>query len=154
MHWKRKALIGVAVVFIGIQFIQPAKNKNEQLSPTDITTIFRVPDTVQLLLKTSCYDCHSDNTYYPWYFNIQPAAWFMAHHIKEGKAELNFSDFASYSKHHQRSKLKAIADQVNDGEMPIWSYGLIHKNAILSKEKKALIVDWATNTRDSLTRNR
>lgn len=154
MHWMKKILFTVAVVFIAIQFIQPAKNKSAQLLPTDITRVYHVPDTVQSILKTSCFDCHSNNTNYPWYFNIQPLAWFMANHIKDGKADLNFSDFGSYSQHHQRSKLKAIADQVNDGDMPLSSYTLLHKNAILSKEKKALIEDWATNTRDSLTLNK
>lgn len=154
MRWKKKALIAAAVIFVVIQFIQPAKNKSTQVLPTNITRIYHVPDSVQSILKTSCYDCHSNNTHYPWYFNIQPMAWFMANHIKEGKADLNFSDFGSYSWHHQRSKLKAIADQVNDDEMPIWSYTLIHKNTIPSKQQKEIIVNWATDTKDSLEQNR
>ena len=153
MRW-RKVLIAVTAVFVAIQFIQPAKNKSEQVLSTDITKIYSVPNSVQSILKTSCYDCHSNNSHYPWYFNIQPAAWLMANHIKEGKADLNFSDFGSYSQHHQRSKLKTIADQVNDDEMPIWSYTLIHKNTILSKQQKETIANWATNTKDSLEQNR
>jgi heme-binding protein len=154
MHRAKKILIALAVIFIATQFIKPAKNRSAQLLPTDITKVYRAPDTVQSILKTSCDDCHSNNTNYPWYFNIQPAAWIMAHHIKEGKADLNFSDFGYYSQHHQRSKLEAIADQIDDGDMPLTSYTFIHKNAILSKEQKTVIGNWVTSMKDSLEQNR
>ncbi len=151
MNWIKKILIAIVIVFIIIQFIQPARNISGQVLPIEITKIYNLPDNVQNILKTACYDCHSNNTNYPWYANIQPVAWWMSSHINDGKIELNFSEFGSYSPRLQRSKLKSIATQINDGEMPIWSYTLMHKGANLTKEEKTFIMDWATKTTDSLS---
>ena len=150
MRILKKILLVLLIVFVAIQFIQPARNKNGRVLPTDISKTVSVPPNVQTILQTACYDCHSNNTNYPWYNNVQPAAWLLAKHIKHGKRDLNFSEFGSYSERKQQSKLKAIADQIKDGEMPLYSYTVIHKNARLSKEQKALIIDWAQNAMDSL----
>jgi len=147
MSRSRKILFGILIVLIAIQFIQPARNKNGQVLPTAIS----VPGNVQPILKTACYDCHSNNTQYPWYANIQPVRSFLDWHIKEGKEELNFSEFGSYSHRRQINKLKAIRNSINDGSMPLSSYTLIHKNARLSAAEKALIINWAEKTADSLS---
>ena len=146
----KKIQFTVLILFIAIQFIQPARNKNEQVLATDISKTVSVPQNVQATLKTACYDCHSNNTQYPWYTNIQPVGWMMARHIKNGKAELNFSDFGSYSTRRQMSKLRSIGNSIKDGAMPISSYTIIHKNARLTNKEKAQIIDWASTTRDSL----
>jgi hypothetical protein len=109
-----------------------------------------VPGSVEGILKTSCYDCHSNKTCYPWYANIQPMGWVLANHIKDGKDDLNFNEFGTYTKRRQLSKLKAIGSSVKEGTMPLPSYTLLHQDAILSKEEKTLVTDWATKTRDSL----
>jgi len=150
MRLLKKILIGLLVVFIIIQFIQPVRNTSGQVLPTDISKTVSVPENVHQVLQRSCYDCHSNNTNYPWYNYMQPTAWILANHIKHGKRDLNFSDFGSYSMRKQQSKLKAIADQIKDGEMPLYSYTLIHKNARLTKEQKDLIVSWALHNEDSL----
>lgn len=144
----------VLIVLIGIQFIQPARNENGQTLPTDISKTVFIPGNVKSLLQTACNDCHSNNTNYPWYANIQPMGWLLANHIKDGKAELNFSEFGSYPQRRQQSKLKSIASQVKDDEMPLASYAFLHKNARLTKEEKALIIDWALNAKDSLEQNK
>jgi hypothetical protein len=138
------------VVFILIQFIQPAPNVSNQVLSTDLTKIYNVPKNVQTVLKTSCYDCHSNNTIYPWYSHVQPFGWMLARHIRNGKAQLNFSEFGSYSLRRQKSKLKGTENSIKDGTMPLLSYVLLHKNAKLSKENKALIIDWIDKTTDSL----
>lgn len=150
MSRMKKIGLAVLVVITGIQFIQPARNENGQVLPTDISKTFSIPGNVQSLLQTACYDCHSNNTNYPWYANIQPMGWLLANHIKDGKAELNFNEFGSYSQRRQQSKLKSIASQIKDDEMPLASYTMLHKNAKLTKEEKALIIDWALNAKDSL----
>ena len=147
----KKILIGLLVVFLLIQFIQPAKNTGHGASNQDITRVVAIPTDVQTILKASCYDCHSNNTNYPWYSNVQPFGFWLAHHIKEGKAELNFNDFSSYSKRRQLSKLKAIAESIQDGSMPLSSYTLIHQSAKLSGDDKKIIMDWAGKAKDSLT---
>lgn len=149
MSLIKKILLAFLLIFIMIQFIQPARNKNGQVLPTDISKVLIVPGNIQSVLKTSCYDCHSNNTNYPWYSFIQPGAWWMASHIQDGKADLNFSEFGSYSKRKQQNKLRAIASSIKDGTMPIKSYTLMHTNAKLSPKEKDLIIDWATKTRDS-----
>lgn len=152
MNWKKKVFLTLFIVFIAIQFIQPAHNKNGQVLPTDIVKMYNVPVNVQSVLKTSCYDCHSNNTRYPWYANIQPAGWLLAKHIRDGKEELNFNEFSSYSHRRQLSKLKSIQNSIKDGSMPLTSYTLIHSDAKLSDENKALIIDWTSKTIDTLSR--
>jgi cytochrome c553 len=154
MRRMKKIGLTVLIVLIGIQFIQPARNENGQALPTDISKTVFIPDNVKSLLQTTCNDCHSNNTNYPWYANIQPMGWLLANHIKGGKAELNFNEFGTYSQRRQQSKLKSIASQVKDDEMPLASYAFLHKNAKLTKEQKALIIDWALNGKDSLEQNK
>ena len=136
-----------------MQFIQPAHNKSGQVLSTDFEAIYSVPPKVQSILQNACYDCHSNNTNYPWYSNIQLLSWMMAKHIKEGKEQLNFSDFGSNTTRKQISKLKEMANQINDDEMPITSYKMIHKDADLTKEQQTLVSKWMSETADSLSRN-
>lgn len=150
MRLYKKIFLALGIVFIAIQFIQPARNKNGQVLPADITKTVKVPDNVLNTFKKACYDCHSDNTRYPWYMNMQPMGWVMAYHVKNGKRNLNFSEFGNYSERKQTNKLRAIATSINEGSMPISSYTLIHTDAKCSKENKKLIINWVTKTKDSL----
>lgn len=152
MSWKKKALLTLLIVFIAIQFIQPAHNKKGQVLPTDIVKMYNVPLSVESVLKTSCYDCHSNNTRYPWYFNIQPLGWMLNKHVTNGKENLNFSDFGSYSERKQKNKFRSIAKSIDEGSMPLWQYTMIHKDARLTTETKALITNWIEKTKDSLSR--
>ncbi|HTN20723.1 MAG TPA: heme-binding domain-containing protein [Pelobium sp.] len=139
------------LVFILIQFIRPARNKKGQASPNRIDKVYTVPDNVKAVLKISCYDCHSNNTKYPWYANIQPGGWWLALHIKKGKSELNFDEFGTYSERKQISKLKAISNSIKDGTMPLNSYTLIHRDAKLSGVEKEMILNWIEKTKGSLS---
>lgn len=151
MSRTKKILLGVLIFLIVIQFIRPGRNINVQVLPTDITKLYSIPENVQASLKTACYDCHSNNTRYPWYVNIQPVGWYLAWHVSEGKEELNFSDFGSYTQRRKTGKLKGIANTVRDNEMPLSSYTLIHKDAILTNEQKTQIIDWARNAASMTT---
>ena len=135
------------VVFVLIQFIRPAKNQStSQELTTDITGIYAVPNDVQTILKNACYDCHSNNTQYPWYVNIQPVGWFMAGHIKNGKKELNFNEYGTYSSKRQRNKLKRMKEQIEENKMPLSSYTLIHREARLTANQKEQITRWIDST--------
>ena len=149
----KKILIGLLVVLVLIQFIRPAKNISEIPSTNDIRVHYSVPANVESILKRSCYDCHSNNTSYPWYANIQPLGWWLNNHIVEGKAELNFSEFATYKPKKAAHKLEETAEMVEHGEMPLSSYTVIHKNAILSKEDAAVIISWATDLQHKIEQN-
>ena len=146
----KKILLALFVLFLVIQFIRPPHNTTRQVLVTDFTRLLVVPDTVQAVLQNACYDCHSNNSIYPWYNNIQPLAWIIANDIKKGKAKLNFSEFGSYGSRVQISKLKEMANQVKDDEMPITAYKLMHKNARLSQAEKLMIIEWIQKTTDSL----
>ena len=151
MKLKKKILSGLFTGFVAIQLIQPTHNKTDKILPTDFKKINAVPDQVLDVLENSCYDCHSNNTRYPWYSFIQPAAWWMASHIRKGKGNLNFSDFGAYSNRKQQGKLQAIINSINDKTMPLNSYTMLHKNARLSAENKEVLLDWIKATKDSLS---
>ncbi len=151
MSKGKKIGLMLLIVLLLLQLIRPARNKSGQASPTAFARTYYVPGNVELILQNACYDCHSNNTSYPWYSNIQPLAWIMANHIKEGKGQLNFSVFGAYSKRRQISKLKGIADQVKDDDMPITSYKLMHHAANLTQQDKVLIENWMNKIADSLS---
>ena len=153
MSRKRKILLGVLTIFILIQLIQPARNTSDVVLPTDLSKVADVPANVQNILQVACLDCHSNNTRYPWYSVVQPFGWLLADHIKKGKAELNFSEFGSYSKRRQVSKLNGVIHSIQDGTMPIRSYLWMHHDARLSEQQKKLVIEWATRTKDSLELN-
>jgi len=140
----------VLVAFVGIQFIPTTRNQSDTVPSTDFMLVNNVPETIQNKLQVSCYDCHSNNTQYPWYNKIQPAAWFLEDHIKEGKAELNFSEWDSLSSRRKSSKLRSIIKQIESGEMPLDSYTLIHKDAAFSKAEAEEMINWITQLKDSL----
>ena len=146
-----RILLVAAIVFIAIQFIPSSQNMDGKESTTDISKTVIMPSKVNSVLKNACYDCHSNNTYYPWYSKIQPARLMMDTHVKEGKTELNFSEFGNYSTRSQINKLKGLANSIKDNIMPLSSYKLMHKNANLSNEEKNLIINWALQTSDSLS---
>ena len=126
-----------------MQLYQPARNiAYEQDISLDFVSQYNAPKNIEGILRTSCYDCHSNNTNYPWYSSIEPVSWFMANHINEGKKELNFNEFGNYSNRRKSSKLKAILNQIKTNEMPLSSYTIIHKNAVLNENQKEQIINW------------
>jgi hypothetical protein len=148
----KKIFFSGFIIFLLMQLYQPARNiALEQDLTADFTKVYYVPKNIETILRTSCYDCHSNNTYYPWYSNIQPVGIFMENHINEGKENLNFNEFGNYSKHKQHSKLKEIGTQIKRDEMPLVSYTLIHKNAILTDIQMQEILNWIQKTKDSLS---
>lgn len=152
MKGIKKILFGLLVILIIIQFLHPARNKSGQDMPNDISKMVAMPGDVQVMLKKACYDCHSNNTNYPWYTAIQPFHWFMNYHIQSGKEELNFNEFGTYTPRRQQSKLRSIENSLKDGTMPLSAYTLIHRNAILSEAEKRLMINWVQNSRDSLNK--
>jgi hypothetical protein len=143
-------LIILLIVLIVIQFVRPEKNAGKEIAANQINAKLQVPDDVQQVLKVSCYDCHSNNTYYPWYFQTQPVAWFLDDHIINGKRHLNFSEFANYSLRKQYKKLEEIGKEVKSGGMPLTSYTFIHRNAILSENQKNAIENWVADSRKTM----
>ena len=138
------------VGFVGIQFVPTDLNQSDTVPKTDLLLVNNTQENISALLQESCYDCHSNNTEYPWYNKVQPVAWFLEDHINEGKEELNFNEWDAYSNRRKNSKLKSIISQVKDDEMPLASYTLIHKDAKLSNSEKTLIIDYMKNLKETL----
>ena len=146
-----KILSAAGVVFIAIQFIRPAHNTNENKTETDISKVVSVPDSVHAILQKACYDCHSNNTIYPWYSIIQPAGWLLSKDILKGKDNINFSEFGSYSLRRRLSKFDEIANAITDDIMPLPSYRIMHKNARLSTNEKTILINWAQKSQDTIS---
>lgn len=148
----KKVLLFLLAALVVIQFFRPAKNtaSGPEAYAKDISKVHAVPADVQLILQKACNDCHSNNTNYPWYSNIQPVAWWLKDHIDEGKRELNFSEFAGYSLRRQYHKLEEVEEQVKEGEMPLSSYTIIHKDAKLTDTEKQALYNWVNAIRDSM----
>jgi hypothetical protein len=142
----KKVLLIILAAFILMQFIRPEKNdsKNEMNA---MSTAMEIPVEVTKIIQTSCADCHSNSTKYPWYSEIAPASWYLAQHVKEGKENLNFSEWTNYNKDQQAHILKDIKEVLNDREMPLKSYLLIHKEAKLTENQYQILYDWANTVK-------
>lgn len=150
---KRIAKIIAVIVFaafIGIQFFRPDTANPPIVPEQTLGANANVPETVRSIFARSCNDCHSNETKYPWYSQIAPASWFLADHIKEGRKELNFSEWETFNAQKKRRKLEEICEQVQTREMPLPSYLWIHRNAKLSDEEIKIICDWTESARANL----
>ncbi len=136
------------IALVVIQFIRPEKNiaaNDDYVAAFEAETKPNVE--VKQLLETTCYDCHSANTVYPWYNNIAPVSFWLAHHVEEGKEHLDFSDWENYSAKKKDHKLEELIEEVEEGEMPLDEYTWTHKDARLSEAQIKMLVDWAHNAR-------
>jgi hypothetical protein len=147
MTKKKKFFYVVFAILIVIQFIRPERN----LGKVETENTIFVNAEVGTILQNSCFDCHSNFTNYPWYTNIQPIGWWLNYHVDEGKDELNFSEFESYSLKRKLHKLEEIKEMVEEGEMPLTSYTIIHGDATLNGEQKQILYKWVTQTRKYLS---
>ncbi|MBA4168677.1 MAG: heme-binding domain-containing protein [Chitinophagaceae bacterium] len=148
----RKILVFLLVVLLIIQFFRPAKNVSISAQPNALAKVYPVPENVDTIMTHACYDCHTNNSRYPWYFNVQPSAWFLANHIRDGKRHLNFDEFMTYPKDKQDDKLKDLIDMVDADDMPLSSYTWMHADARLNKEQKAAITAWAKDLRKKINK--
>lgn len=145
----KKIVYALLVLLIVIQFFRPTRNIATTPQVKSIDKAYTIPQNINGILQKACYDCHSNTTVYPWYTNIQPIAWWMDDHIKEGKSKLNFSEFLSYSLKKQDHKLEEVTEEL-ESEMPLKSYKLAHSEARLTAEEKKEITDWANNLRKEI----
>lgn len=145
----RNILLVVILVFIALQFFRPAKN-NSGDKHKSIVTRYDVPHNIDTILRRSCMDCHSNKTIYPWYAQIQPVGWWLSNHIKNGKRHLNFDDFASMRIAMQKKRMEDCLEQLKNDEMPLSSYTLIHRNAILSESDKDTLSGWCQRIIDQI----
>jgi hypothetical protein len=142
MKTKRKIGVLILIIFIVIQFVQPKKNASDTLGKNDISMVYSVPSEIHQTLVTKCYDCHSNNTKYPWYSHLQPIGWWLAAHVHDGKEELNFSEFKTYPNKKSAHKLEEITEVLEDGSMPLKPYTLLHNEAKITVAEMTAINGW------------
>lgn len=138
----KKIILGVLAILVIIQFIPVDLNQEEVVPSTDFIKTENPPLEIANLFKTSCYDCHSNNTTYPWFDKIAPVSFWVNHHIEEAKEELNFSEWATYSEKRKKHKLDEILEEVLEKEMPLDSYLWTHGEAELSSEQIEQLEAW------------
>lgn len=137
----------LALGLIAIQFSRP-NFENPPIMPGErIQDVLKVSSEVETILKTSCMDCHSNETRYPWYTNIAPLSWQIYDHIRMGRGDMNFSVWGTYTKRSQKKKLKEICEEVEEGNMPESQYLWLHRDAVLSDRQKTALCVW---TRDAI----
>jgi len=143
----RKILITLIIIFVSIQLIMvdhdnpPIQQRDEIVFTND----------VKIIIENSCFDCHSNKTIWPWYSYIAPASWFVANHVHEARNELNFSEWNSYSEKRKKHKLKEIVEEVDEGEMPLTSYVILHQNSGLTEDQKKVLIEWAISFKKTVT---
>ncbi len=144
MKGLRKVGLFLVIIFLVIQFIQPVKNVSKGIEDNDISDAYTLPELVRQTLMEKCYDCHSNNTRYNnWYFNIQPIGWWLAAHVYEGKARLNFSEFKKYPADQARQKLEQIIGMVDDQSLHIKGYTFLYPGSKITSEDEKAIHAWA-----------
>jgi len=137
----KKTLLLILVILVAIQFIRPEKNTSK-INKNSISTTMQIPEEVKQIIKTSCADCHSNNTKYPWYSEISPISWYLANHVNEGKEHLNFSEWAAYNKDQKKHILKDLDEKLTTHEMPLKSYLIVHKEAVMTKNQYDILLNW------------
>ncbi len=134
-EWIR-AWVALVVVLVAIQFI-PAQQTNPA-----VTGELSASAELKALLKRACYDCHSNQTVWPWYARIAPISWWLGRDVKEGRRELNFSTWDLYSADRKVRKLEQTREQIEKGKMPLWYYVIVNPDAKLSLGDRELILNW------------
>ncbi len=142
MKFLKILIIILVVAFIALQFFPNKMPENAEAGKDDLITSGVLPEDISSILRTSCYDCHSNQTSFPWYSKVAPASWLLAKDIRKGREELNFSDWGSYSKRDKIKNLSNIKEEVSSGEMPLKVYLTIHRKARLSPEQVSALNKW------------
>lgn len=143
----RKIVTVLIVIIVVMQFFPPVENKSDTTPPTDLLLVENVPENVKATLTNACYDCHSNNTNYPWYASIEPVSYWLSGHINDGKEHLDFSQWDLYSAKKKAHKLEEINEAVTEGWMPLDSYKWLHADATLTEEQSQAVANWANMLR-------
>ena len=143
----KKILLALLAIFIILQFFQIDKTSPEYDNSQDFLAITNPPAEVSFIIKTACYDCHSYETKYPWYTSTQPVGWWIKDHIDEGRSELNFSEWGTYTFRRADHKLDESIELVEELEMPLPSYLRAHKEARLTDAQRETLTNWFSELR-------
>ena len=144
----KKVILIVIGIFVVIQFFTIDKTNPTSDPQQDFIAITNPPVEIGSMIKSSCYDCHSYETVYPWYVQFAPVSWFMKHHIDEGRHHVNFSTWGDYPDNKKSHKLEECIEMINEGEMPLSSYVLMHYEAKWTDEEKSKVLQFFKSQMD------
>jgi len=139
---KRNIFLVLLVVFVIMQFFRIDKNNPPTDVAQDFITLEKPPQAIATMVKNTCYDCHSNQTKYPWYTDIAPFSWWIKGHIDEGREHLNYSEWGTYKAKKKSHKFEEMAELVEGTEMPLITYVIMHSEAKMSDEERKAMVDW------------
>lgn len=139
---RNKIILGLVAVLVVIQFFQIDKVQPEADPSIDFITMEQQPAEVANLLRSACYDCHSYDVEYPWYTNVQPVAWWIDYHIEDGQGHLNFAEWGNYTYRRADHKAEEVIEYVENKEMPLPSYRIMHPEARLSDDQRQVLMDY------------
>lgn len=137
MKWKRKALVAAGALLLLAQAVPVTRDNPGERRDSGL------PADVEALLRRACYDCHSNETRWPWYAWVAPVSWLLARDVHEGRRHLNFSTWQSEPAEHRAKRQADVGEELSDGEMPPWFYVPLHAEAELSAAERSRIVEWA-----------
>ena len=137
-------------LFVIIQFVPAGKPDTIPENENDLIYNNHIPESIVNILKTSCYDCHSNETSFPWYSHVAPVSWLINRDVIKGREELNFSEWESQSKMDKAKNIDKIINEVKGGKMPMRIYILMHSEAKLNEDARQHFADWADNYAESL----
>lgn len=137
----RRILLGLIFVLAAMQFIQPAKTNPTDPAEQDFANVYDIDAVDMEIIHKACYDCHSNETIWPWYSNVAPASYVVVNHVNDARKHLNFSKWGSYAADRKDHKLEECVEEVESGEMPMSSYILAHSEARISAEERARLVE-------------
>ncbi len=133
----------LGILFLGAQFFQPDRTNPPFEESLTISTHLSVSPEIDSVLRRACYDCHSNETRWPWYSYVAPSSWLVARDVEQARRHLNFSEWGKYRKTKAMSTLESICDEVTARTMPLSQYALIHPGAQLTQEEIDLLCKWS-----------
>lgn len=146
----KRIFLAVIVVFVAAQFV-PLNRQNPPVTPSKtIEAVEPMPASVRAIFQTSCNDCHSNETRWPWYSRIAPLSWMIVHDVHEGRRHVNFSEWGVYSAKKKEDKLELICEQVTNGDMPDGVYAFFHRQVRVGEQGRQEVCDWVDSARSTL----
>ena len=151
MVWVKRVVIAVLVCLAVAQFVRPSRT-NPPVNPAlEINAAQSVPPELQSIFARSCNDCHSNRTVWPWYSNVAPVSWLLAYDVKEGRREMNLSQWGTYDEAKRNKLLGEMCNEVSNGEMPGTFYTIMHPAGRLTKADVQTICRWTETSKQGLS---
>ena len=139
----KRSFFLIVILMAAIQFVRPSRTNSPVDPSREITAVHPAPPEVASTLRRSCDDCHSNRTIWPWYSNVAPISWLVAHDVNTGRSALNFSDWSAINVEKRRESVGKICEEVRDGEMPMPQYVVLHPRARLTTSDAQALCSWA-----------